>query len=988
MAAMHQQERGSFLKWLHSNNCRSRTEQEKQWVAKELGRSKERVRIRLKALRYEFRETNTEGISPDKARIIQEWASSNNQGLNPSDHEVEALQQRSGAGSIQSSKWLQKEQRKIFKATQHQHDGQIIPHRKRKRKRTAKGSGYRAALENWVHEHEGRLWQTNEEFTDTLQSLSCSEIEVGGWFEKVELERAFKDPRGFIARNGHAGNEILCEYFSAIHAGVTPPCAGASLVADLLGLPVESIAELIDATREKYDYAYEVETVKNQKRSDSVDSDDGAANERHSGNLPLDPIGTDFTFDGNTDSAVTLTNIEPFPTYVEASSDSSESHSIFPEPFINFGQLLPEAQPSSNSWTLSDIKSAIGRYIQKYHGIVPLSIPFSGEFTLVLSQKMIGFAVFEVLSICQPQRLQSRREVSPEFVFSHAPLPPQHQSLESKIRDCQNRIQYSCPYCDESYNAVSNLAEHLQCHTKPFYVCSVGHCRAHVGEFRMTYNQLYAHLRQHREKEELTDVMKWMPSPKHYWIRQPQVIRSHINSLAKRELLAADVADTEIEEPSPTGADTDRLSNSRNNWYGTLKRQATALSQSDADKTEGISEEMETQVLAYNLQKQRYGRSLMHILLLEANSGAAFLSGIRCDLGTWGGVCVGPRSSLVRVTESCPHNNRVDWTTTKLCLNRGKTCIHFDCRCVSCDQDLHMVQQLRAWGTLSNKEDDDPSCKISGCSYPRLHRAIYCAIHIIGYTVSNTPPSSKAEHRLSVLTQLRGATKWETEAFSGFSPFLDREKLPQSTRFVVIDLEGYLSRKPPVVHQVAMVNINSFTAGYLETVLNVNVSIAHPVPACQTFSTFRENLLQFGKRDYWHYNKEHLSGIRVNLLQAAEMVKESGITPQDYIVVWHRTRADVSALRYLLSQAGFCGVLPPDEHIIRLPYLFRHNLDLPGGVPCSLELLSSAFFPTNSLRFTHHDALIDSKKAALMTLLAGMLCRGEDTRDFQRTTIA
>ncbi|KAG6365526.1 hypothetical protein INS49_007137 [Diaporthe citri] len=295
------------------------TKQEKQLIAKELVCSGERARIRLKALPYEFGETNTEGVIPDKTRIIQEWASLNNQGLNPSDHEVEALQQRPGLSSTQISKWLQKEQGKIFKATQPHHDGQIIP--QRKRKRTAKGSGYRAALENWVHEHEGRLWQNDEEFTDTLRNLSCSKIQVTGWFAyrrkkaKLELERAFKDPRGFIARNGQDGDEILWEFFSAIHSGVTPPCAGKSLAAGLLGLPVELIAKLIDAIREKPDYAYEVETGKNQKRSDSVDSDDGAANERQSGNLPHNPADTDFTFDGNTDSAVTLTDtIEPFPT--------------------------------------------------------------------------------------------------------------------------------------------------------------------------------------------------------------------------------------------------------------------------------------------------------------------------------------------------------------------------------------------------------------------------------------------------------------------------------------------------------------------------------------------------------------------------------------------------------------------------------------------------------------------------------------------------
>lgn len=288
-----------------------------------------------------------------------------------------------------------------------------------------------------------------------------------------------------------------------------------------------------------------VDLGKNQKRSDSLDLGGEATNGHQSGNLTYHPTGTDFTSVGNPDSAVTLTDIEPFLTNVVASCDSSESNSVFPNPFINFAQLLPEAQLCDRPWTMSDIKAEIGRYIQSYHGVVPSSIPFSGEFTLILSQKMMGFAIPEVLSICQPQRLQSRTEISLEFVFPGAPFPLLYKDLESKIVDCQNRIQYSCLYCHKSYDTVFDLAEHLRCHTKPFYVCPVLHCRAHVGEFRMTYTQLHAHLQKHRDKGELAAVLETGPIPKHYWIRQPQVIRSHINSLAKSALPAADRAETE-----------------------------------------------------------------------------------------------------------------------------------------------------------------------------------------------------------------------------------------------------------------------------------------------------------------------------------------------------------------------------------------------------------------------------------------------------------
>ncbi|KAJ4213526.1 hypothetical protein NW759_010946 [Fusarium solani] len=121
----------------------------------------------------------------------------------------------------------------------------------------------------------------------------------------------------------------------------------------------------------------------------------------------------------------------------------------------------------------------------------------------------------------------------------------------------------------------------------------------------------------------------------------------------------------------------------------------------------------------------------------------------------------------------------------------------------------------------------------------------------------------------------------------------------------------------------------------------------------------------------------------MNPTQAATVIKNSEITENDYLLVWHKTFADASALKHLLSQAGFDGVLPPNSHIIRLPSLFRYNIDLPEGVLCSLEFLFSAFFPDHPLGLSHHDALIDSKKAALMALLAERLCKGEDTADLQ-----
>lgn len=126
----------------------------------------------------------------------------------------------------------------------------------------------------------------------------------------------------------------------------------------------------------------------------------------------------------------------------------------------------------------------------------------------------------------------------------------------------------------------------------------------------------------------------------------------------------------------------------------------------------------------------------------------------------------------------------------------------------------------------------------------------------------------------------------------------------------------------------------------------------------------------------WEHDQAS-SGERLDPAEAARIIKGSGITCHDYIAVWHKNNADVHSLQHFLSKAAVEGLLPPDDHIIRLPYLFRHNLQLPKGVKCGLELLFAIMFPEHPLCSTHHDALVDSRKLALMVLLAERLCNGE-----------
>ncbi|EWZ81330.1 hypothetical protein FOWG_14883 [Fusarium oxysporum f. sp. lycopersici MN25] len=308
----------------------------------------------------------------------------------------------------------------------------------------------------------------------------------------------------------------------------------------------------------------------------------------------------------------------------------------------------------------------------------------------------------------------------------------------------------------------------------------------------------------------------------------------------------------------------------------------------------------------------------------------------------------------------------------------------FDIRCIECAKEFALYELFQSYGVLSDDDDTGTICMHENCSHPRLYRVLYCSVHILSHIVSGSTKACKPEHQGFVSQQLQTPGNWKIDKSSNFEPFLNRQKLSAKSGFFALDIEGYISRKPPVVEQAAAVSIDSINGEDGKILFNVNIkgpsvdqgSKQYPTAANQDFAT---NLLKFVTHDYWQYNKETLSGERVDLMRAVAIIQDSGITCQDYVVVWHKNYADVRALRHLFSRTGIQDILPPDDHVIRLNYLFRHNLNIPKGMMCSLELLFSIVFPLHPLRFTHHDALIDSRKTVLMALFAEKLCKGEYT---------
>jgi hypothetical protein len=126
------------------------------------------------------------------------------------------------------------------------------------------------------------------------------------------------------------------------------------------------------------------------------------------------------------------------------------------------------------------------------------------------------------------------------------------------------------------------------------------------------------------------------------------------------------------------------------------------------------------------------------------------------------------------------------------------------------------------------------------------------------------------------------------------------------------------------------------------------------------------------------FDRKDYSGQRVKKIEAAKIIQLLGIKPSDYILLWHRTFQDYSALRHqLISTIGEQAVnkfLPPQSHVIRLNYLFKHNLGKLASI--SLELLFRWYFPTHPLSSTHHDAEVDTLKLSMMAQLGEDFCRG------------
>ncbi|KAM0203862.1 hypothetical protein ACHAPA_007609 [Fusarium lateritium] len=118
-----------------------------------------------------------------------------------------------------------------------------------KRKRSGKGSELRTVCEAWVQAHQGRLWPTTKEKLWILQQGDIKCQQMTNWFTyrrkkaKSNLDRAFTNPRGFVATHGHGVTDTLSNFFVAVAEGKPLPEDGRQLVGNITGLGADRVAE-------------------------------------------------------------------------------------------------------------------------------------------------------------------------------------------------------------------------------------------------------------------------------------------------------------------------------------------------------------------------------------------------------------------------------------------------------------------------------------------------------------------------------------------------------------------------------------------------------------------------------------------------------------------------------------------------------------------------------------------------------------------------
>jgi hypothetical protein len=119
--------------------------------------------------------------------------------------------------------------------------------------------------------------------------------------------------------------------------------------------------------------------------------------------------------------------------------------------------------------------------------------------------------------------------------------------------------------------------------------------------------------------------------------------------------------------------------------------------------------------------------------------------------------------------------------------------------------------------------------------------------------------------------------------------------------------------------------------------------------------------------------------------QVAAKLKEAGIGPETFVLVWAVNNVDLKILRQFLESAGYFDILPLDKNRIPLTHVLRPNLPKIGqkASPLKLKILFPIMFPRHPPVGLNHEALIDCQQTRLVCMGFNELCPPVEEREME-----
>ena len=268
-------------------------------------------------------------------------------------------------------------------------------------------------------------------------------------------------------------------------------------------------------------------------------------------------------------------------------------------------------------------------------------------------------------------------------------------------------------------------------------------------------------------------------------------------------------------------------------------------------------------------------------------------------------------------------------------------------------------------------------CQRPSCFEQGWRGAKYCQKHFL-FAEANPKSINPRKRSAGLLFNLEESTGW-THQNQAFDKITGRDR---NVKVVCLDLEfSSTSRK---IFEVGIIDFDSNKT-------SIDARIKHDCTDAELHQPIREEgskskdihairtaISRVFSGKVYGLHRQKCTNLR-DVHCVARQARESGITPDTIILVWHKTYLDLSLLREFFEEAGYHNILPLKENCVPMIPLFGQSL--PKGCPLSLEIIFPMIFNGHEFVGRNHRALVDSLQLLLMGELFEELCKPASERD-------